>query len=77
MSEDSQRIQNVITESEYSAHGIFRFKFYIGGKWVSINVDDRLPVSSWRSGFWPFATGPSANGAWWMPLLEKAYAKLN
>lgn len=25
----------------------------------------------------PWATNPSKQGAWWMPLLEKAYAKLN
>jgi len=25
----------------------------------------------------PLSANPSLNGAWWMPLLEKAYAKLD
>ena len=77
MSEEPHRIESVIANKEYSPHGIFGFKFYIRGKWVNINVDDRLPVRSWGSGFRPWATWPSKNGAWWMPLLEKAFAKLN
>lgn len=34
-------------------------------------------MRGWGSGFRPWATWQSVNGAWWMPLLEKAYAKLN
>lgn len=63
--------------TEYSDSGIFRFKFYIRGQWHYVNIDDRLPVKEWGSGFRPWATGHSKNYAWWMPLLEKAFAKLN
>tara|TARA_B110000977_G_C11022373_1_gene471836 strand:- start:888 stop:1112 length:225 start_codon:yes stop_codon:yes gene_type:complete len=31
----------------------------------------------WGSGYKPVATRMSINGAWWMPLMEKAYAKLD
>ena len=61
----------------YSKNGIFRFRFYVKNRWYGINIDDRLPSRSWGSSFIPWATQPSKNGAWWMPLLEKAYAKLN
>lgn len=30
---------------------------------------------STNSQYAPYMAGPSDNGAWWMPLLEKAYAK--
>lgn len=46
------------------------------GNPVRIIVDDRLPVGG-RNGDRPVLTSKSSNGAWWMPILEKAYAKLN
>ena len=78
VAEQPKRILKVIENQEYSPEGIFRFKFWVRNKWVGVNIDDRLPVRSWGSGFRPWATWPSKSGeAWWMPLLEKAFAKLN
>ena len=77
MAEHADRIYNVMQDREYNAAGAFRFYFYVINEWVAINVDDRVPVRPWGSGFRPYATWPSKLGAWWMPLLEKAYAKLN
>ena len=77
VSEEPDRMKNVIVNTDYSASGIFRFNFWVIDKWVSVNIDDRLPVRSWGRGFRPWATWPSQNGAWWMPLLEKAFAKLD
>jgi len=37
-------------------------------------VDDRLPINDWGD---PINARPSPNGAWWLPILEKAYAKMN
>jgi len=68
---------NVMFDKEYNSAGAFRFYFFVRNEWVGINVDDRVPVTSWGSGFRPFATWASNKNAWWMPLLEKAYAKLN
>lgn len=45
--------------------------------WYGINVDDRLPSTEYGSGFRPWATQRSYAKAWWMPLLEKAFAKLD
>lgn len=42
--------------------------------WYGINIDDRLPTANGHS---TWATSHSNKGAWWMPLLEKAYAKLD
>ena len=42
-----------------------------------MNIDDRIPSYTYGSGFRPMFTGRSHAGAWWMPLLEKAYAKLD
>jgi len=46
--------------------------YYIGQP-VEFNIDDKLPV---RHGDLINAD-KSLNNAWWMPLLEKAYAKFN
>jgi hypothetical protein len=36
-----------------------------------------LPITHDGNKTLPWVTNPSTNGAWWMPLLEKAYAKLH
>jgi len=77
VAEDPSRILDIMANRQYSTHGIFRFKFWVVDKWVHVNVDDRLPVRSWGAAFRPWSTWRSTQGAWWMPLLEKAYAKLD
>ncbi len=47
--------------------------FYKGGRKSKLVIDDRIPTSRGQT----FNTGVSDNGAWWMPILEKAYAKFN
>lgn len=48
--------------------------FYHKGMPKIVTIDDLLPLNS--SGQ-PFNAKKSWNGAWWLPLLEKAYAKFN
>ena len=48
-------------------------KFYVMGEPKYIVVDDRLPATVWDETFF---SNVSDNGAWWTPILEKAYAKL-
>lgn len=53
--------------------------FYKGIR-KTINIDDYLPLKkdfAKRNRVLYLNAGPSKNGAWWLPLLEKAYAKLN
>jgi len=44
---------------------------WMGGQATKVVVDDRLPVN----GNYPQMARQSANGAWWLPILEKGAAK--
>jgi len=67
------RMKRVAWNDSYDKNGAFRFYFWVKNKWHGINVDDRLPARGTRAAF----AQRSTLGAWWMPLLEKAYAKLD
>ena len=54
--------------------------FYIRGQPVKIVVDDRIALSPNPGNYYedsPINSRVSPNGAWWLIILEKAYAKLN
>jgi len=74
LAEVPERVKRVVWNDSYDKNGAFRFNFWVKNKWQSVNIDDRLPTNSAGQ---PFATRRSTNGAWWMPLMEKAYAKLD
>lgn len=78
------RLDNAIHKNSrdaYNFQGIFRYYFWVQDEWVGINIDDRLPIrykySNSEDYFDTFFAGRSVKGAWWMPLFEKAYSKLN
>ena len=77
IAEQPERIERIIWNKEYNKQGAFRCYFWIKNGWYGVNIDDRIPTKKYGSRYRPFATFPSKNGAWWMPLLEKAYAKLD
>jgi len=52
--------------------GIFRFNFWHFDAWTEICIDDRLPTSGGRLLFGSNKLQPNE---FWVPLLEKAYAK--
>jgi len=55
-------------------------EMYVRGKPMKIVVDDRLPVyPNPTKRYVPqmFMAKKSPNGAWWGPILEKAYCKMN
>ena len=53
---------------------MFEIKLFLNGKWRKVIIDDRLAML--KSDL-PVNAGPSQGGGWWLPLLEKAYAKMN
>lgn len=77
LAEVPDRLKRVVWNDGIDKNGAYRFNFWVKNKWHGVNVDDRLPVMKWGSGYKPVATRMSINGAWWMPLMEKAYAKLD
>ena len=52
--------------------GIFRFNFWHFGSWVEVIVDDRLPTIN---GALIYGKNVSQPNEFWVPLIEKAYAK--
>ena len=54
--------------------GIQAFKLYIKGKPEIITIDTALPMKNQNT---PLFSRPNEDGSWWIPLLEKGYAKLN
>jgi hypothetical protein len=81
IAEDPKRFGDLVDEknraTNYNKAGIFRFSFWIMSELVSINIDDRLPVEEYWENYYVYASGKSIYNAWWMPLMEKAFAKLN
>ena len=73
LAEHPQRIK-ALFGSEFTRSGIMQINFYEKGEKKTFVIDDKLPVDKWNR--LPFAK-ISVNGAWWVPLLEKAYAKFN
>lgn len=53
--------------------GEFRFQFWQNGHWIEVQVDDRLPCINDTLCF----SRCQSPRAFWVALLEKAYAKLN
>ncbi|KAG9493871.1 hypothetical protein GDO78_001635 [Eleutherodactylus coqui] len=53
--------------------GSFTCQFWRYGRWVKVTIDDRLPCLGHKLCF----SHCQDQGAFWLPLLEKAYAKLH
>jgi len=64
----------LVSDTYLKERGVATFKFYKGGRWVFVSVDDRLPCSFSGS---PYFCKSSNNNEVWMCLVEKAYAKLH
>lgn len=69
-----QRVKKLFVLDKYPDEGIFAIQFFYRGNPTIVTVDDRIPV---MENDWPVNARPAPNGAWWLVLLEKAYAKMN
>lgn len=47
---------------------------FMKGQKHTFNIDDRIPVNDEGTAL---LASKSANGAWWLPMVEKAFAKMN
>lgn len=63
----------VIPQSELNEWGVYEFRFYKNGQWVYVLIDDYLPTSKGKAVFSKCSNGNEL----WVPLVEKAYAKLH
>ena len=57
----------------YRKKGLYVFKFFKNFKWLYVIVDDRLPTKAGK----PIFGSCSQLNELWVPLIEKAYAKLH
>ena len=75
LAENPERIRKIFTNTKTSQEGIYQVTFWKRMKPVKVVVDDQIPLYPGRKV--PMFAKPSENGAWWMVILEKAYAKFN
>lgn len=74
-----ERINKIFENKSYSQSGLFMITFYERGEPKRVVVDDRLPLYPNPNGRYVdqmFNAKMSPNGAWWGPILEKAYCKM-
>jgi len=72
LAEYPDRIKKLFVQDSYNKEGIFALKLHVKGKPEYITIDDKLPYGSST----PYFAKKSVDGSWWMPILEKAYAKV-
>lgn len=89
LAEHRDRIKKVFARREKPDNGLYIMELFHLGETVYLTVDDRLPfknfglgmgsmshgVNSVGSGTQPYNAKQSEAGAWWMPILEKGFAK--
>jgi hypothetical protein len=67
-----ERIRNLFLVDEYNEYGIYGMTFFVDGEWRAVFVDDQFPFLGNKLAF-----ARSKNpDEFWIPILEKAYAKL-
>ncbi len=63
----------LFAEQKLNYYGIYEFYFFKNGSWISVIVDDYLPIG--LKDELAFSRCKDSN-EFWFPLLQKAYAKL-
>ena len=63
----------MFTQKQYNNEGIFTIKAFVKGRPEDITVDDIFQVYQHQTAF----AKPTSDGGWWIPLIEKAFAKVH
>jgi hypothetical protein len=66
-------IPSLFEQKQYPTEGIFAVSVYIKGRREYVTVDDLFPTYGNRVAF----AKPTTDDGWWVPILEKVYAKVN
>jgi hypothetical protein len=74
IAEVPERLKNLFVNQDFTNSGIFELKLWNKGEKKLVNIDDKLAVDAQNNTY--FAKQSSGN-AWWLPLLEKAFARFN
>jgi len=73
LAERKDFIPKMFHQKKYTKEGIFAVKVFVKGRPEDVTIDDLFPIY----GNTPAFANPTQDGGWWLPLLEKAYAKVN
>jgi len=71
---------DLIRENCVSAHpefGFYQFRFYKNGKWRVVTISDEIPCTQSGNSCMIWASSCKDQNEFWVPLIEKAYAKLH
>jgi hypothetical protein len=72
LAENPYRVQKLFITKKVNHSGIYLINFYINNKETAVIVDDYLPTKNGRPIY-----AHSKQGELWVPLLEKAWAKVH
>ena len=76
LAEKSGRVESLFLNSEVNANGIYGVDFYTLGVPHTVIVDDILPLyKAWDGTLTTNFAKVGADGSFWGPILEKAFAK--
>ncbi|KAI1302306.1 Calpain-5 [Halotydeus destructor] len=73
IAQSKQLVYQILSKDQYHfLHGIFKVRFSVFGNWTKVVIDDKLPAFDGKAVF-----SASNKDLYWVPLIEKAYAKLH
>ena len=67
------RLEHLFVSVRGRRHGVYTLQLYMGETWVPLTIDDRLPCDEHGQ---PLYSRDAESDALWVPLVEKAFAKL-
>ncbi|KAK3244065.1 hypothetical protein CYMTET_46313 [Cymbomonas tetramitiformis] len=73
LAERPRLLKSILGEQQYNPHGAYLVRICVGGDWRMVLVDDILPCTQDAT----LAYARAARNQLWVPLIEKAFAKLH